>query len=162
MGFARAWQRRVAAGSSAVAVRKAAGSSSPKSTDLTRDCAGRERLTHSKERRLRSKREFDAVYAHGRRFGNSFFGVTVHLNDKGWPRLGLAVAVKTAGNAVERNRIRRTIRESFRLHRHEIPALDLVVSARARARGTVAGELRAQLESLWLEVRTKCGSWHSS
>jgi ribonuclease P protein component len=124
--------------------------------------AERERLTHSKEQRLRRKREFDAVYAHGRRFGNGFFGVTAHANAKGWPRLGLAVAVKTAGNSVERNRIRRVIRESFRLHQHEIPALDLVVSARARARGAARSELRAQLEPLWREVRTKCGSWHSS
>ena len=111
---------------------------------------------------MRKKREFDAVYAHGRRFGNSFFGVAAHANDKGWPRLGLAVAVKTAGNAVERNRIRRMIRESFRLHQHQIPALDLVVSARVRARGTVATQLRAQLESLWQEVRIKCASSHSS
>jgi ribonuclease P protein component len=115
-------------------------------------------LTHSKEQRLRRKREFDAVYAHGRRFGNGFFGVTAHVNLKGWPRLGLAVAVKTAGNGVERNRIRRLIRESFRLHQHEIPGLDLVVSARLRARGVANCELRAQLEPLWQEVRTKCGS----
>ncbi|HSY07377.1 MAG TPA: ribonuclease P protein component [Steroidobacteraceae bacterium] len=124
--------------------------------------AERQLLTHCREQRLRRKRDFDAVYAHGRRFGNSFFGVTAHVNEKGWPRLGLAVAVKTAGNAVERNRIRRLIRESFRLHQHQIPALDLVVSARLRARGTVGAELRAQLEPLWQEVRTKCASWHSS
>jgi ribonuclease P protein component len=124
--------------------------------------AERQRLTHSEERRLRRKREFDAVYAHGRRIGNSFFGVTAHVNEKGWPRLGLAVAVKMAGNAVERNRIRRVIRESFRLHQREIPAVDLVVSARLRARGAAGAELRAQLQALWQEVRTKCGSWHSS
>jgi ribonuclease P protein component len=124
--------------------------------------AERQRLTHSKERRLRRKREFDAVYANGRRFGNSFFGVTARANGINGPRLGLAVAVKTAGNSVERNRIRRLIRESFRLHQHQIPALDLVVSARLRARGAVSAELRAQLEPLWQEVRTKCGSSPSS
>jgi len=143
-------------------VPKAAGSSYPKFTDLILVPAQPQQLTHSQERRLRRKREFDAVYAHGRRFGNGFFGVTAYVNVQGWPRLGLAVAVKTAGNAVERNRIRRVIRESFRLHQHEIPALDLVVSARLRARGAVNAELRAQLEPLWREVRAKCGSWHSS
>jgi ribonuclease P protein component len=139
-------------------VLKAAGSSYPKFTDLILVPAPQAELTHSKEQRLRRKREFDAVYAHGRRFGNGFFGVTAHVNLKGWPRLGLAVAVKTAGNGVERNRIRRLIRESFRLHQHEIPGLDLVVSARLRARGVANCELRAQLEPLWQEVRTKCGS----
>jgi ribonuclease P protein component len=120
--------------------------------------AKRQLLSHSQERRIRRKREFDVIYAQGRRFGNGFFGVTAHINEKGWPRLGLAVAVKTAGNAVERNRIRRVIRESFRLHQHEIPALDLVVSARARVRGAASNLLRAHLEPLWQEVRTKCGS----
>jgi ribonuclease P protein component len=139
-------------------VPKAAGSSYLKFTDLSPVPAPQEPLTHSQAKRLRRKREFDAVYAHGRRFGNGFFGVTAQVNALGWPRLGLAVAVKTAGNGVERNRIRRLIRESFRLHQHELPALDLVVSARLRARGAVNAELRAQLEPLWQEVRTKCGS----
>ena len=139
-------------------MRKAAGSSSPKRTDLIGISAARQRLTHPAERRLRSKREFDAAYARGRRFGNGFFGVTAHRGEKSGPRLGLAVAVKTAGNAVERNRIRRLIRESFRLHQHELPALDLVVSARARARGASGAQLRAQLEPLWQEVRQKCAA----
>jgi ribonuclease P protein component len=158
MGSVRAWQRRVADGSSPVAVRRVAGSSYPKFTALILVPADRERLTHSEERRLRSKRDFDAVYSDGRRFGNGFFGLTVRVNEKGWPRLGLAVAVKTAGNAVERNRIRRLIRESFRLHQHELPPFDFVVSARLRARGTMGAQLRAQLEPLWHEARTKCGS----
>ena len=142
-------------------MRKAAGSSSPKLTDLIGISATRQRLTHPAERRLRSKREFDAAYAHGQRFGNGFFGVTAHRSEKSGPRLGLAVAVKMAGNAVERNRIRRLIRESFRLHQHELPALDLVVSARARARGASGAQLRAQLEPLWQEVREKCAPSHS-
>jgi ribonuclease P protein component len=143
-------------------VRKAAGSSSPKLTDLIGISAARQRLTLPAERRLRSKREFDAVYAHGQRFGNGFFGVTAHPTEKSAARLGLAVAVKTAGNGVERNRIRRVIRESFRLHQHELPALDLVVNARARVRGASSAQLRAQLEPLWREVRNKCAASHSS
>ena len=54
---------------------------------------------------------------------------------QGAPRLGLAVAVRVAGGAVGRNRIRRIVAESFRLHQHELPAVDLVVSARPQARG---------------------------
>jgi len=74
-------------------------------------------------------------------------------NDQNEARLGLAVSVKVAGSGVERNRIRRMIRESFRLHQHELPAMDLVISARSRARGTASGELRASLEELWGIVR---------
>jgi ribonuclease P protein component len=103
---------------------------------------------------LRRKADFEATYARGRRFGNGFFGVTAFWNDKGWPRLGLAVAVRAAGGGVERNRIRRIIRESFRLHQHELPSLDLIISARARARGATGRELHDSLISLWKNVAT--------
>jgi ribonuclease P protein component len=67
-----------------------------------------------------------------------------------------------AGGSVERNRIRRVVRESFRLHQHELPAVDIVVSARARARGAGNPELRANIEELWRKVREQCGSSRGS
>ena len=143
--------------------------------------AVRERLRLPAERRIRRKSEFDAAYAHGTRLGNGFFAVTVysHITDglghlglghlgvghsgpgkdgpstRG-PRIGLAVAVRTAGGSVQRNRIRRVIRESFRLHQHELPAADLIVSARARARGASGPELHAALAALWKKVAGVC------
>jgi ribonuclease P protein component len=90
--------------------------------------------------------------------GNGFFGVIAFWNDKGWPRLGLAVAVRVAGNAVERNRVRRIIRESFRLNQHDLPHLDLVVSARPQARGASGNELRASLAALWKKVNEQCAT----
>jgi ribonuclease P protein component len=117
-----------------------------------------QRFTLPAQRRLRRKPDFEAAYARGRRMGNGFFGVTARLNDLGRPRLGLAVASKMAGGSVERNRIRRLVRESFRLHQHDIPAVDIVVSARPRARDASARELRAGIEELWRKVQEQCGS----
>ncbi len=120
-----------------------------------------ERLRLPPERRIRRKSEFEAAYAQGRRLGNGFFAVTVYSRaqagkeDRG-PRIGLAVAVRTAGGSVERNRIRRVIRESFRLHQHELPPVDLVVSARTRARGASGTELHAALAALWKKVSGAC------
>ena len=118
----------------------------------------RGRLTLPAQRRLRRKSDFEAAYARGRRFGNGFFAVTARPNDIGGPRLGLAVSVKNAGNSVERNRIRRTIRESFRLHQHDLPPVDLVVSARARAREVAGEELRTSLALLWKKVTEQCAA----
>jgi ribonuclease P protein component len=120
------------------------------------------RLTFPAHKRLRRKSEFDAAYARGRRFGNGFFAVTASSNDKYGARLGMAVAVRTAGNAVERNRIRRIVRESFRLHQHTLPAVDLVVSARPKARGAPGAELHASLVDLWKKVIERCASSPSS
>jgi ribonuclease P protein component len=113
-------------------------------------------LTLPAQRRLRRKSDFEAAYARGRRMGNGFFAVTANSNCLGGPRLGLAVAVRTAGSSVERNRIRRIIRESFRLHQHEIPAVDLVVSARARARDASGALLHESLAALWKKVTEQC------
>ncbi len=118
-------------------------------------CDGPSRLTLPSQRRLRRKSDFDAAYARGKRFGNAFFAVTVRRNDAdaaNGPRLGLAVAVRTAGSSVERNRIRRVIRESFRVHQRELPPVDIVVSARNRARDASGPELRGALAELWKKV----------
>ncbi len=118
--------------------------------------ADRERLKFPAARRLRRKWEFDQLYTHGKRLGNSHFGITVHPNDLGHARLGLAVASKPFGGSVPRNRIRRLIRESFRLRQHELPAVDLVVSARPRARDVAPAQLRASLDGLWDKVKLQC------
>jgi ribonuclease P protein component len=116
------------------------------------------RLTLPARLRLRRKSDFDAAYARGRRMGDGFFAVTVSLNESGAPRLGLAVAVRVAGGGVGRNRIRRVIRESFRLHQHELPPVDLVVSARPKARGACGRDLHASLAALWLKVGEQCAT----
>jgi ribonuclease P protein component len=63
---------------------------------------------------------------------------------------------------VVRNRIRRTIRESFRLHQHALPAVDIVVSARAGARLASAQVLRESLAALWKKVGEQCAPSQSS
>jgi ribonuclease P protein component len=72
-------------------------------------------------------------------------------NEAGEARLGMAVGLRAAGNAVRRNRIRRLIRESFRLHRQELPAVDILVTARAAA---AAATNHAAFESLAQHWRT--------
>ena len=61
----------------------------------------------------------------------------------------MAVSRKAVGNAVRRNRVRRAIRESFRLHQHELPAVDIFVTARAAAREATNDVIFASLQRLW-------------
>ena len=65
----------------------------------------------------------------------------------------MAVSVRTAGNAVRRNGIRRVIRESFRLNQGGLPPVDVFVTARHAARDTPNAELFASLERLWRRVQ---------
>jgi ribonuclease P protein component len=65
----------------------------------------------------------------------------------------MAVGVRAVGAAVTRNRVRRLIRESFRLQRQELPAVDIFVIARMGVRGASNAQIFASLARLWREVR---------
>jgi ribonuclease P protein component len=116
------------------------------------------RFRFGAELRLRSKLQFDAIYAGGRRIDDRFFALRVKPNGLAHPRVGLAVAVKTAGSAVARNRVRRLIRESFRLAQYDLPAVDIVVAAKFPTREAPAATLRASLATLWQRVATTCAT----
>jgi ribonuclease P protein component len=70
-------------------------------------------------------------------------------NGLGHARLGLAISKRVSKRAVERNRIKRLLRESFRRARHQLPPMDLLVMAREQAAGLCGPELLAEIEALW-------------
>lgn len=108
--------------------------------------------------RLKAKSEFDRVYREARRSADGSFAVFTRNNDRGFPRLGLSVAARVVGNAVRRNRIKRLVRESFRLHQHELPAVDIIVNARAGARDANNAAITRCLEKHWRAVIRQCAS----
>lgn len=61
----------------------------------------------------------------------------------------MAIARRHARRAVERNRIKRLVRESFRQHRPSLPPVDVVVMLRSSPAGTNNAVLRAGLDRLW-------------
>jgi ribonuclease P protein component len=106
--------------------------------------------------RLRQKSEFDRVYKDARRFADSYFAIFARQNGLPHARLGLSIAARVVGNAVRRNRVKRLIRESFRLHQHELPAVDIVVNARSGARDADNAAIVRSLEKHWQAVIRKC------
>ena len=73
------------------------------------------------------------------------------------PRLGFAISKQKVRLAVGRNRLRRLVRESFRLRSSELPTVDLVVMARDATTAAANGVLFASLEKHWARVTIGAG-----
>ncbi|QEY60081.1 ribonuclease P protein component [Pseudomonas sp. C27(2019)] len=65
------------------------------------------------------------------------------------PRLGLVIGKKSVKLAVERNRIKRQIRESFRHNQHILNGVDIVIVARRGIADLSNIELRQQFDKMW-------------
>jgi ribonuclease P protein component len=105
---------------------------------------------------LHQPAEFRDVKRRGRKFADAFFSLSVLANHETYPRLGLSIATRIFGTAVERNRIKRLTRESFRLNQYSLPSVDVTVSAREPARHAKPGELRSSLDKHWQSIAQKC------
>ncbi|MCY3989295.1 MAG: ribonuclease P protein component [Gammaproteobacteria bacterium] len=110
-----------------------------------------ERLCFPREARLLKASEFRTVFRAGRRARVGLLHARFRLNGKERARLGLAVSLKATRKAVVRNRVRRQLRESFRVNQHRLVGLDVVVSlSRPAAGGSI--DLSPRLPDLWSEI----------
>jgi ribonuclease P protein component len=105
-----------------------------------------------REARLRRAADFAALRHASGRLGGRCFHVRYQANALGHARLGLAISKRVSKRAVERNRIKRLLRESFRRVRAELPSVDLVVMAREQAAGLPGTELLAEIDALWRKL----------
>ena len=96
------------------------------------------KFTFRKRHRLSGSRRYQYVFEGGCRKNAGPISVFGVRNDLGFMRLGLSVS-RRVGNAVKRNRIKRLIREAFRLQQHDWPGgYDLVVVVRPHGLLTLA------------------------
>lgn len=111
-----------------------------------------ERRTFGKEERIRKKRDYLVVYQQGVRRHSRYFTIIAHRNPSGMRRLGITVG-KKVGSAVIRNKIKRLLREFFRLHKEQFPpAQDTVIMARGAIRSLNHQGLCLELESLLKKI----------
>ncbi|MDQ3749821.1 MAG: ribonuclease P protein component [Acidobacteriota bacterium] len=83
---------------------------------------------------MRKPSEFRRVYAEGKRFEGRFVTIFIMPSGGEFQRIGITASKKAIGNAVQRNRAKRMLREAFRLSRTELNELstkfDWVLNAR--------------------------------
>ena len=99
--------------------------------------------------RLNKPAEFQALFASGKRTGNRELLFISRQNNSNQARLGLAISKKNVPLAVNRNRLKRVIRESFRLHLQELKGLDVVVLAKKQISNSNDRAIFSALEKNW-------------
>jgi ribonuclease P protein component len=116
--------------------------------DPQRSKQGRYGLGNS--RRLSEKADFERLLRHGTRRSRGGYTVFFSKRSGGTPRLGILISRKHAAKATERNRIKRCIRETFRLEQSDLGAFDILVRPPYGARpGTL---MLLQLRELFSEI----------
>jgi len=94
---------------------------------------------------LRKNKDFQAVYRKGHSCVNKYLVMYVMDNQSEKNRLGISVS-KKVGNSVVRHRLKRLIRESYRLHEQEFQTgLDIVVVARVSAKDRDYAQIESAL-----------------
>jgi ribonuclease P protein component len=84
----------------------------------------------SRQKRLLRPEDYKKVFEQPLRSTSSYFKVLARPNEKLVARLGVIVAKKALRSAVTRNRVKRLVRESFRMHQRSLVGLDVVVLLR--------------------------------
>src|SRR5579885_626729 len=104
--------------------------------------------------RLRRAADFAALRNAAGRRDTRYFLIRYREGNTAKGRLGLAISRRVSKSAVQRNRIKRVTRESFRRARKDIPPWDVLVIARTRAADIENTVLRVELDRIWLRLQS--------
>lgn len=106
------------------------------------------RLTFPSWRRLRSAADFARIYEQKQKAGDRWLLIFGQRNNLGRTRIGLSVSRKH-GNSVCRHRLRRLLKEAYRLEQHSIPeGLDLILIPSRDSAAATLDDYRKSLVAL--------------
>ena len=104
----------------------------------------------TKSLRLLSSNDFQTVFNDAPlRASHQNFLFLARQNSLNLPRLGLVIAKKHIRLAVQRNRVKRLIRETFRTKQQQLPSIDVIVLARKGMNDLSNAALIEQLDLQW-------------
>lgn len=124
-----------------------------------------ENFGFERHKRLLTAADYSAVFEKNRSFKDRAFLILVKVRTSKdsetatevlSPRLGLAVSKKNFKRAVDRNLIKRIIRESFRHHQASLQGLDIVVMSRNTTNVKDSSALHASLAKHWKQIIETC------
>lgn len=112
--------------------------------------------------RLKKPAQFQSVYQSKQWGGSRYFTFNVLAKESISPQkpiLGVTVSKKVSKRAVDRNRIKRQIREFFRKNQAQLTDAELIITAKPNCIKANDVERNDSLDELWTKVQ-KWQSWH--
>lgn len=106
-----------------------------------------------KSLRLLSPADYKQVFRNAKRFSNNKITLYVTPNNKSHPRVGFVITKKKIKHSVDRNKLKRICRESFRLQQQTLPSVDIVVMPRTKLDQVDGKEIHNSLENLWVKLQ---------
>ena len=97
--------------------------------------------------------DYSQVFKQNKRYSDNFWTILVRREESRPARLGLAIAKKRAKRAVDRNKLKRVVREAFRYQQSTLAGLEMVVMNRDSATKASAAELRVSIDALFVKMR---------
>jgi ribonuclease P protein component len=113
-------------------------------------------FSYPRESRLLTPRHFSNVFEKAIPAVSPSITLLARKNDLSHPRLGVTIPKKKVKLAVNRNRLKRCIRESFRLTAHNLPNVDIIVIGKHGINNLSNTELFTLLENLWQKMSNRC------
>ncbi|MCY7295423.1 ribonuclease P protein component [Alteromonas sp. a30] len=117
---------------------------------------------YSRELRLLTPSHFENVFKDAIPSVSPSATILGRHNHLSHPRLGITVSKKNVRKAHDRNRVKRVIRESFRLNQHKLPHIDIVVVVKPGLDKHTNAEIFELLEKLWKKLTKRCDKALSS
>jgi len=109
----------------------------------------------SPREKLKRRRDFERVTREGRSLSDGLFRVRAAPNGLAHGRLGIIVSKRMSKLAPERNRMKRLVREAWRLHKAAFPpGLDWIVIPK----GNLSRKTLREIETSLTALARRCGA----
>lgn len=109
----------------------------------------------SRELRLLTPAHFENVFKNATPAVSPHITALARINNVNTARIGITIAKKRVKTAVERNRIKRIIRENFR-QQHQLPNIDIVIVAKSGVDKLTNNDINKALNKLWNKLQHRC------
>ncbi len=110
----------------------------------------------TKQHRLLNSAAFKRVFQKRKKISRKNGGLYLARNDLHFSRLGITVSKKVSRKAVQRNRIKRLVREYFRHNQESLSGYDVIFNAYPGCAELNNSEINRLLDTLWQRAVAQC------